>query len=58
MQKAAEMLGRNKRSEKLGNYWPDYQKGMDQKATATVQKKKKKRYISYKKGIQKGLHLK
>ena len=29
---------------------PDYQKGMDQKATATVQKEKKKRYISYKQG--------
>ena len=32
-------------------HWPNYQKGMDQKATATVQKKKIKRYISYKQGI-------
>ena len=52
MQRAADILGKNPKN------WPDYPKGMDQKTTTTVQKKKRKRYISYKQGIQKGLHLK
>ena len=48
MQKAAEILGKNEGSKKSGIHQPDYQKCMDQKTTATVQKKQRKRYISYK----------
>ena len=58
MQRAAEIWVRMKGPKNGENHQPDYPKGMDWKTTTTVWKKRKKRYILYKHGIQKGLHLK
>ena len=44
MEKAAACWAGMKRPKNQEICWPDYQKGMDQKATAAVQKKK--RYFS------------
>ena len=58
MEKAAEILGKDKKLNNREIHHYDYQKGMDLRATMIVQRKQRRKYYSYNQGIQKVPHSK
>ena len=59
MEKAAEILGKDEKTEKVREFVIlTTKEGVDLRATTAVQRKQRRKYYSYNQGIQKVPHLK